>query len=409
VIEYLTKKIVELFDSLTAPIWKRALELSWIGRFVVLLVLLAVILVWTRWEQAVSSIGMAGALSRVAWSGESHVPLRQSLVSAVSAAQRRIAKSLKADFDQLGGGKTHAWPAMQSAVGSHGSIQIDLKRLEKFVRDEADVHCNCWSEIPDTKPRNIAISGWIIFGLAELGIPATSKEINFLTSEQHPDGWWSVFEVNEDDPEYASTYGTAWALLALHNQLSKKLIRDSDADRASEAISKGASWLMAKREENAARWKDYPLNPSGEISDSISGLALHTLHVVAADASEIDQEWLDSLPPSPPTASEPDKRAAEIPYIWIRVRDRSPDKPEVDDFVQIKLPWMVIATVDAYPNSNVVQRAKALQWLESALQQPSVITADTQPDNWWRGELSYALQYVLQRTSTLSGKTPTGQ
>lgn len=50
-----------------------------------------------------------------------------------------------------------------------------------------------------------------------------------------------------------------------------------------------------------------------------------------------------------------------------------------DDFVQIRLPWLLIGTADAYRN--------ALAWLEEALDQRSVVTADTTPDNWWRAEL----------------------
>jgi hypothetical protein len=60
-------------------------------------------------------------------------------------------------------------------------------------------------------------------------------------------------------------------------------------------VSRGASWLIAKREPKA-RWKDYPLNPSGKLSESISGLVLHALHAASPDNLRgIDQEWLDCL------------------------------------------------------------------------------------------------------------------
>jgi hypothetical protein len=120
---------------------------------------------------------------------------------------------------------------------------------------------------------------------------------------------------------------------------------------------------------------------------------LHALHMVSPNSlRDLDKEWLDNLLPIPPTASD-----ADNPYHWIRIRDK-PNYPELDAFVQIKLPWMLVATVDAYPSGTVLQRVTALQWLESALQQPTVVNADTQPNNWWRAELLYGLKYVLQST-----------
>jgi hypothetical protein len=232
-----------------------------------------------------------------------------------------------------------------------------------------------------------APSAWVIFSLAEIDTPATNGEINFLLGEQHPEGWWPVFPVEDGKSEYASTYGTAWALLALQYQLSKKLISGNDASRVSAAVSRGAGWLIAKR-ATGTRWKDYPLNPNGRFSESISGAALHALHMTSPDKlSSIDQDWLDNLPSRAPSASD-----AEHDDYWIDSKDGS----HIDGYTHPKLPWMLVATVDAYPSGSILQRARALQWLESAVQQQSVVAADTHPTNWWRAELLYALKYLLQ-------------
>ena len=195
--------------------------------------MLALILVSTHLQQATSSIAILATLSRVAWNSEPYIPMSKHLVAQVNATQKQMAASLASDFQQLGESDTHAWPVMQSTVASHGSIPIDLEHVRQFVRGELDPDCSCWREIPVIRPPNIAVSGWVLFGLAEISTPAASAEIKFLIDEQHPDGWWSIFQVERDDPEYASSYATAWALLALQNQLSKNLISGDDADHTS--------------------------------------------------------------------------------------------------------------------------------------------------------------------------------
>jgi hypothetical protein len=398
VLDVLYQKIGELAGTLVNPIWKRILALSWIGRFAILLFMLGSVLIATHVEQAMSLADEGATLARVGWAASSKIPLAAPVVAKVSDTAKRIAASLEADLGRPGQKDTQVWPIAQAAVGSHGLVDIDWDYLIKFMRASAEPDCNCWKDYKGTSlPRNIPASGWVIFCLAEIDTPATSGEINFLLDEQASEGWWSVFPVDEGDGEYASTYGTSWALLALQNQLSKKLIGDNQIQAVSAALSRGASWLLAKRTPGA-RWKDYPLNPNGRFSESLSGLALHTLHTIAPNKlRSIDQEWLDNLPESAPSASD-----ADNDYYWIHSKDGN----HLDGYVQVRLPWMLIATVDAYPIGNILQRAKALQWLESAVQQQSVEAADTEPTNWWRAELLYALKHVLKSSAVAEPSAP---
>lgn len=397
-LDLLNNKVSELVSTLVEPIWKRILGLSWIGRFVILLVMLGLMLVGTHLEQAASSAGTLANLARVSWARDLQIPLRTSLVTQVQDTAQRIATSLEADLGRPGEADTQPWPIAQATVASLRVVSIDVDSIREFLRASEDRSCSCWRDFPGKfsfQPRNIPASSWVIFALAEIDTHATSGEIDFLLSEQQSEGWWAIFPVEKSKREHASTYGTALALLALQNQLSKKLISGSDALRVSTAISNGASWLIAKREPRA-RWKDYPLNPSGKVSESISGLVLYALHTVSpGKLGRIDQEWLDSLPSSPPSASDADKD-----YYWIESKDGT----YLDGYVQVKLPWMLIATVDAYPSGNTLQRASTLQWLEFALQQQSVVAADIEPTNWWRAELLYALKYVASLTSVLPDK-----
>jgi hypothetical protein len=224
--------------------------------------------------------------------------------------------------------------------------------------------------------------------LAQMGEPGTKEEVRFLLDEQHQEGWWSVFPVKHES-QYASSYGTAWALLGLNSQLTKGFVDANDARLVSAAIQRGSVWLIAQREQKS-HWKDYPLLRNGKASESISGAVLHALHeTVPKELLQIDSEWLDNLPTVTISADD-----ADHPYFYFETKDGYAN----DGFVQIRLPWLLIGTADAYRNGNIVQRAKALVWLEEALDQRSVVTADTAPDNWWRAELLYSLRYVLEKS-----------
>ena len=128
--------------------------------------------------------------------------------------------------------------------------------------------------------------------------------------------------------------------------------------------------------------------PNGVVSESISGVVLHALHQTATGRlRQIDSEWLDSLPETLLSASD-----ADHTYIWYKSKEAWTN----DDYVQIRLPWLLVGTVDAYENGSVLQRAKALLWIEDALAQPSIATADTTVENWWRAEILFGLRYVLE-------------
>jgi hypothetical protein len=56
---------------------------------------------------------------------------------------------------------------------------------------------------------------------------------------------------------------------------------------------------------------------------------------------------------------------------------------------------MLVATVDAYPQGDLLHRMHAMEWLENSLNHQSVVNADSVDAAWWRAELLYSLNYVL--------------
>ena len=137
-----------------------------------------------------------------------------------------------------------------------------------------------------------------------------------------------------------------------------------------------------------ARWKNYPnLNHGAKESESISGLVLHALNLaLGEEVRTINSNWLETLPDRIVQANDGESYYIEVP---------TKSGMAVDHFVQLKMPWLVVATVDAFPDGNVSERAKALKWLEDTLSTSSVAEADKE-NNWWRAEVLYALNYVAR-------------
>jgi hypothetical protein len=386
---YFWKKLVEVLDALLEPFWLRVRawtkDLSWQGRTLLLVLAGLVALAAAYWNSLPLFYRTAAVFGKIVTSAPTQIPLDSSLTFKVRETSRRLAEGLRADLndpDNLY--PPSAWTLAQETAASNGMIKIKAEAVRTYFRNTEKIECNCWQETPD-RPPNVAVSGWVLFALAELNFPATEAEVRFFLKEQKRDGWWSVFQATDEEAN-ASTFGTAWALIALQTQLRNKLIPQTMEEDVSNAIGKGSAWLI-RHQGSRSRWKDYPFHEKGENSDSLSGLVMHALHLTASDSiTQLKKEWLDNLPSKVPAAHE---RSQSL--IWVRLRVGASGQ---DPFVQIALPWMLIATADAYGAGNYFERTRALLWMERALDQESVIHADTQVDNWWRAELLLALRYV---------------
>jgi len=393
-IDYLKKKAEELADTLIEPVWKHVLAWPWKARALVLLIGLGIVYVFSFPASAKFRWSITSNIMRVAWAGESRIPISSNISSRMKETVSRLSATLESNLDfptNTNRSDITPWTIAQATLANYGiSNTLDAKQITSFVRSTTETTCGCWREIPGNlgKPRNIFVSGWVLLAFAKIGEHGTRAEFRFLIDEQHQEGWWSVFPVAHESP-YASSYGTAWALLGLNGQFTRGFVDVSDARRVSAAIQKGSAWLLAQREQGS-RWKDYPLLRNGKASESISGLVLHALHqTIPKQLQQVDREWLDNLPTVSISAGD-----IEHPYFYFMTKDGYAD----DSFVQTRLPWLLVGTADAYRNGSLVQRAKALTWLEKALDQRSVVTADTAPDDWLRAELLYAIRYVLERS-----------
>jgi hypothetical protein len=230
----------------------------------------------------------------------------------------------------------------------------------------------------------------VFAALGAVSKKANPKFVSYLLDHQNPDGWWTTFPVNASR-DYASTYATAWAIIGL---MSQKQIGAIDVERRAEvdaALERASLWLRTVS-NGKGRWKTYPYleeesgNPE---SDSVSGLIVHALNLsMPSNVDDINLQWLESL------SNESLKIDREYFHVEIKIPGEA--DTAIDHFLQLKIPWMVIATVDAFHTGDVFQRGKAAEWLEKALSDRRLLKDYERERGWWKAEALYASNYAVK-------------
>jgi biotin carboxyl carrier protein len=382
--EYIQGKFVQLADSLIAPIWAWVMARSWTFRLAVLVLGGVTALAWNKADIVSENYRLGISVLKVA-TADDGLALDSDTKAKLISTTQRLDRTVKADLTSFAG--LVPWSIAQAIVALEGQQPTTVRpgyaqKAISLIRSNETDDCFCWAEIPSKKTDQICtfIAGWVMLAFSNLGETISDGEVTHILEAQKADGWWPMFEDMADEA-FASTYSTAWIVLGLAEMNRRELISSAMRSRAEDAVARGVAWLLHTRTD-LGKWKPYPNIAKSRESDSISGLVLHTLHV--ADPSglrELDRDWLSSLPRTPPEAP-----LEEGSYVEFRGR--------FDHFQQITLPWMLIATVDAYPSGDIFQRARARNWIDSALSERSVLAADADTNNWWRAELLYALKYV---------------
>src|SRR6267143_344904 len=306
----------------------------------------------------------AGRTYRVLSTSNRVVPLPDETRRAV----REKAKQLAAALDRRLDGKRklagETWTSAQILVALRENDpdyagRIDVKLIEQYFRSVAGPECACWRQFPQGKyPNHIGVTSWALWTFAQYGIPAHKSELEFLLSIQGADGGWPLF-AGAQQGKFASTYGTAAAILALHGQAALQSDRERKK-RLALAVDRGADWLKNRVAPGRARWADYPAwSEAKEESLGVSGFALFALHRVDAGwLGSLDRDWMRELPAQAPAALGGAASARKV-----RVGNRSyPDETRY-----YELPWTILATAEVYRSAWIFRKVRAVQWLERAL------------------------------------------
>src|SRR6266581_2306596 len=306
----------------------------------------------------------AGRYGRVMFTSNRVVPLPDETRQAVREKAKQLAAALDGRLDRKRMLAGETWTSAQILVALRENdpdyaSRVDVKLIEQYFRSVAGPECACWRRFPQGKhPNHLGVTSWVLWTFAQYGIPAQKGELEFLLSAQGADGGWPLFAGAEQE-KFASSYGTAAAILALHEQSALQSDREQKK-RLAAAVRRGADWLKSRVVAGRARWVDYPAWPEAQQDFlGVSGFTLFALHRVGAWwLGSLDRDWLRELPAQAPAALRGEASAKEV-----QVGNRSfPDETRY-----YELPWAILATEEVYRNAWIFRKVRAVQWLERAL------------------------------------------
>ena len=392
--DYLEKKLEIILDSIVDPIVAKVVALSWRMRVLILLIATSACATFAYPELILNGATNLVRFVKIEINSDDKLILSQDATTRLHASSQILWTTLNSILDNPHDFQLTPWVAAEVATARSEPDQSFKSALEIYFRNTKVPECGCWRELPNTdkSPRLVHVSGWVLSAMAMTEIAAKDDEISFLLDRQAEAGWWPMYIISSATDASASTYATAWALIGLQAQLSAQSAT-ATASRLAQiqsAISKGSAWLIRTRAESA-RWEDYPLSEVGRISESISGLVLHALTVTNASSSpDLSRQWLLSMPASvpPPDAVEQSGILAE-----------TMDGPQTDYFLQFKLPWLIVGTVDAYQYGSISEKVAATKWIENSILQEGVRKMERDPLPWKRAELLVALRYLESHLS----------
>jgi len=306
----------------------------------------------------------AGRYGRVIFTSNRIVPLPDETRRAVREKAKQLAAALDSRLDRKRKLAGETWTSARILLALRENdpgyaSRIDVKLVEQYFRSMAGPECACWRRFPQGKhPNHLGVTSWVLWTFAQYKIPAHKSELEFLLSAQGSDGSWPLFGGAQEE-KFASSYGTAAAILALHEQSALQPDRQQKR-RLAAAVDRGADWLKNRVLAGRARWVDYPAWPEAQEDFlGVSGFALFALHRVGAWwLGSLDRDWLRELPAQAPAALRGEASAKAV-----QVGSRSfPDETRY-----YELPWTILATEEVYRNAGIFRKVRAVQWLERAL------------------------------------------
>jgi len=301
---------------------------------------------------------------RAATASAGRVPVQSEVRRAVQEKAKQLASALDRRLDKKRGLAGDTWMSARVLVALRENAptyaeRINVKVVERYFRSLAGPECACWRVLPDGRyPNHVGVTSWVLRALAAYRVPAQAAELGFLLETQDGDGRWPLY-AGAGEERFASSYATAAAIIALHEQ---SILQPDPKlkERLAAAVQRGAQWLKKHSASEGARWADYPAWPGADGKFlGVSGFVLVALHRVSAESLDaLDRAWLRQLPMDAPPALASDRSAKTV---------QVGRNPYADRTRYYALPWSVLATVTAYPNASLAGKVGAIGWLERAL------------------------------------------
>ena len=187
--------------------------------------------------------------------------------------------------------------------------------------------------------------------------------------------------------QYELTYATGWVTWGLYKQRSAGLVPAERRAAVDGAILRATQWLLHARD--GARWKAHPNLPGSTEPEVLSGFILHVLHEVgAADLADVDRSWLQTLP-----RANLNPNSLDTHYVVLQYGHSA----AIDHFAEVRFPWILLATADAYASGTPAEKARTLSWFKRVLDNPEVRSADTEGVEWVRAEVLLGMAEAGER------------
>ena len=270
-------------------------------------------------------------------------------------------------------------------VALNGMAGMDDTGLLQWFQ-ETSAGRPCWRQHPNSEVDHIGATAWILLAFSRTGQKPDKSHIECLLTNQHTTGWWPQYPA-QDIEENASTYATALSVWALYELSKRHLIPQIQKTRVDAAIVAGKDWLVSHNiKDEPANWRDYDRGMYGKESLGLSGLVIHVLHAIGSSSQSNDKAWMASLPRDLPAVN--DQVASAFP---VRLAGTGVASDPTHNFT---VPWLLIATVDAYPQGTLMQRAKAQRLFDKICDRSDEIQHKAYGLPWLAAELLMSLRYL---------------
>jgi hypothetical protein len=217
----------------------------------------------------------------------------------------------------------------------------------------------CWPEYVVDYTCHVGATAWALYSLAASGVPASSASLGVLLDLQRKDGWWPMYFNLSDDRSNASTYATAWALMAISAQ--EQFADPATRSRIETARKTATDWLVATRIANHYRWKDYPFNDGGVVGESISALSIIALNQASrgTDLAPLNRGWLRELPIFPKAVGTLERSNITLVAVdsnWLH-----------DKTGYTVVPWVSLSILPSFRDGDQLGRAKARIYMDNVI------------------------------------------
>jgi hypothetical protein len=275
------------------------------------------------------------------------------------------------------------WTMAQELIALHGrDRQADANALA-LINATHLTGTSCWPEyVKDADCHTLATS-WALYSQALFAPQTDQSSLNALLDAQSPEGWWPMYFSLRGDRSNASTYATAWAIIAIGAQAN--VATPVMQRRISVARANAIQWILSSEDQARHRWKDYPYNKGGVALDGVSALAVVALNQLPKDprVMAVNRTWLVDLPIYPGTLDEIERSNIELlgrSFRWDRTS-------------YVVTPWTALSVDLAMRDGTTLGRANGRTYLDRFIAGLKTLKPASDP-NYFSAELVACLTKI---------------